>query len=136
MEPIAMQIEALEQLLAEDGTQLLRFAALFLQDMAAAQEALQAAVIALVRQPQKDRHTLLRLVVASCCALAEKTPTGQLSASGRAADMLAVLARMPLRQRAAVLLRGYLNLPEAEVAAALRLPVWWVRRLLLAAQKH
>ena len=136
MQTTAVQTEALEQLLDENGTQLLRFAALFLQDTAAAQDALQAAVIALVRQPQKDRRTLLRLVVENCCALAEKTSTGRLTVSGGTADMLAVLAQMPPRQRAAVLLREYLNLPEAEVAAALRLPVWWVRHLLCAAQKY
>ena len=132
----AVQTEGLEQLLAEDGTQLLRFAALFLQDTAAAQEALQAAVTALVQQPQADRRTLLRLVVTSCRAWADAIPAGRLSASGIAEDMLAALARMPPRQRAAVLLREYLNLPETEVAAALRLPVWWVRRLLLTAQKR
>jgi RNA polymerase sigma-70 factor (sigma-E family) len=62
-----------------------------------------------------DRYDARRTV-----ALAVPTPEAQALAQAEQDRMVAALRRLPERQREALVLRYYLDLPEAEIAAAMR----------------
>jgi len=135
--------DAVERLYAEHWASLVRLGALLLRDRVAAEEVAQDAFVALhrrwgsVRDQRKALAYLRRSVVNGCrsaqrrsavagrCVPDVQRPVDSaestvLAAAHRAA-VLAALDGLPRRQREVLVLRHWLDLSEAEIAATLRI---------------
>jgi RNA polymerase sigma-70 factor (sigma-E family) len=135
--------DAVERLYAEHWASLVRLGALLLRDRVAAEEVAQDAFVALhrrwgsVRDQRKALAYLRRSVVNGCRSAQRRSavagrfvPDVQrpvdsaestvLAAAHRAA-VLAALDGLPRRQREVLVLRHWLDLSEAEIAATLRI---------------
>jgi RNA polymerase sigma-70 factor (sigma-E family) len=135
--------EAVTQLYAAHYRSLVRLAALLLRDSAVAEEVVQDAFVGMhqnwrrIRDTDKAlgylrqsvvngaRSTLRRRAVA-VKHMAREAPPGvaasaehSVLASAERAEMMRALSALPLRQREALVLRYYVDLSEAEIAAAM-----------------
>ena len=135
--------EAVEALYAAHWVGLVRLAALLLRDQRAAEDVTQDAFIALhrrwgrLRDPEHALAYLRRSVVNGCrsahrrSAVADRhrpdpladTASAEASvlAVERRATVLAAVAALPRRQREVLVLRHWLDLSEADIAATLRI---------------
>jgi len=133
--------EAVEALYAAHWVGLVRLAALLLRDQRAAEDVTQDAFIALhhhwgrLRDPDRALAYLRRSVVNGCrsahrrSAVADRHRPEPLSdtasaeaavlAVERRATVLAAVAALPRRQREVLVLRHWLDLSEADIAATL-----------------
>jgi len=134
--------DAVERLYAEHWTSLVRLGALLLRDPAAAEEVVQDAFIALhrrwgsVREQDKALAYLRRSVVNGCRSAQRKravagrhvpdpapdidSAESVVLAGQRRDEILGALAALPRRQREVLVLRHWLDMSEAEIAATLR----------------
>ena len=130
--------DGFEELYRQEHLPMLRVAHLLLVSTDAAEEAVQDAFAKVYeRWGRIDDHGayLRRCVVNRCRDVQrrrrlERDRRPSLTASYAdlgARELLDALARLPIRQRAAVVLRYYEGLSEAEVAAALDVPVGTVK---------
>ena len=135
--------EAVERLYAAHWAGLVRLGALLLRDPVVAEEVAQDAFVALhrrwdsVREPDKALAYLRRSVVNGCRsahrrrAVAERhvpdpvrevdSAEASVVAAERRTEVLAALAALPRRQREVLVLRHWLDLSEADIAATLRI---------------
>ena len=135
--------DAVERLYAEHWTALVRLGALLLRDRALAEEVVQDAFVALHRRwhrlhdSDKAVAYLRRSVVNGCrsqqrrAAVAERhrpepapdavSAETTVLAAARRDDVLAAVARLSRRQREVLVLRHWLDLSEADIAAVLRI---------------
>jgi RNA polymerase sigma-70 factor (sigma-E family) len=135
--------EAVARLYAEHWTGLVRLGALLLRDPAAAEEVTQDAFVALHRRwdslRDQDRALayLRRSVVNGCRSVQRRravagrfvadrerevdSAESTVVAGARRAAVLAALAGLPRRQREVLVLRHWLDLSEADIAATLRI---------------
>jgi RNA polymerase sigma-70 factor (sigma-E family) len=135
--------EAVTQLYAAHYRSLVRLAALLLRDSAVAEEVVQDAFIGMHQNWRRIRNTdkalgyLRRSVVNGARStlrrravavkhLAREAPPGVMAsaehsvmASAERAELMRALSALPLRQREALVLRYYVDLSEAEIAAAM-----------------
>lgn len=134
--------DAVERLYAEHWTSLVRLGALLLRDPMVAEEVAQDAFIALhrrwasVREPDKAAAYLRRSVVNGCRSVQRRrTVAGRhvpdpvrdvasaetsVLAREQHDELLAALDRLSRRQREVLVLRHWLDLSEADIAATLR----------------
>jgi RNA polymerase sigma-70 factor (sigma-E family) len=148
--------DAVASLFNQHYAGLCRLASLLLDDHAMAEEAVQEAFVRTfsgwhrLRHPERA-HAYLRAAVVNQCRsrwrrrlreqrgnrrLFEEAPEGRWDTE-RSADAIAVLEavrRLPPRQREAVVLRYYEDLPESEVAAALGCSLGTVKSQLAKAR--
>lgn len=135
--------EAVERLYAAHWAALVRLGALLLRDVPAAEEVAQDAFIALhrrwssVREQDKALAYLRRSVVNGCRSVQRRRmvaarhlpdPVRDIDsaettvlAGERRDRALAALAALPRRQREVLVLRHWLDLSEADIAATLRI---------------
>lgn len=135
--------EAVERLYAEHWVALVRLGALLVRDRRVAEDVAQDAFVALhrrwgrLREPDKALAYLRRSVVNGCrsaqrrAAVAERhrpEPPGDTASAEaavlvgeRRAEVLDALAGLSRRQREVLVLRHWLDLSEADIAAALRI---------------
>ena len=135
--------DAVERLYAEHWASLVRLGALLLRDPVSAEEVAQDAFVALhrrwgsVRDQSKALAYLRRSVVNGCRSMQRRSavaaryvPDAERSAdsaestvlaAARRDTVLAALAGLPRRQREVLVLRHWLDLSEAEIAATLRI---------------
>jgi RNA polymerase sigma-70 factor (sigma-E family) len=135
--------DALERLYAEHWTALVRLAALLLRDRMVAEEVVQDAFVALhsrwdrLRDADKAVAYLRRSVVNGCrsqqrrAAVVERHRPEPASdavsaettvlAAARRDEVLTAVAQLSRRQREVLVLRHWLALSEAEIAAVLRI---------------
>jgi RNA polymerase sigma-70 factor (sigma-E family) len=135
--------EAVERLYAEHWTALVRLGALLLRDRALAEEVVQDAFVALHRRwhrlhdSDKAVAYLRRSVVNGCrsqqrrASVAERhrpepapdavSAEATVLAAARRDEVLAAVARLSRRQREVLVLRHWLDLSEADIAAVLRI---------------
>lgn len=133
--------EAVTQLYAEHWVGLVRLATLLLADQGRAEEVVQDAYVALhrrwsrLREPDKARAYLRRSVVNGCrSALRHRTVVDRhrpappadvesaettVLAGEQQARLTDALAALPRRQREVLVLRYYVDLSEADIAATL-----------------
>ena len=135
--------EALEQLYAAHWRQLVRLSVLLVRDVGTAEEVVQDAFVAVharwsrLREPDlalaylrqtvvnRSRSALRHRAVVARHAAREGAPSDvpgadlPALASGRRAAVLDAMRALPQRQREVLALRYYLDLSEAEIAAAL-----------------
>ncbi len=134
--------DAVERLYAEHWASLVRLGALLLRDPMVAEEVAQDAFIALhrrwasVREPHKAVAYLRRSVVNGCRSVQRRRtvaerhvpdPVRDVSSAETSVlareqrdELLAALDRLPRRQREVLVLRHWLDLSEADIAATLR----------------
>ena len=135
--------DAVERLYAEHWASLVRLGALLLRDRVAAEEVAQDAFVALhrrwgsVRDQRKALAYLRRSVVNGCRSAQRRSAVAgrfvpdvqrpvdsaesTVLAAARRAAVLAALDGLPRRQREVLVLRHWLDLSEAEIAATLRI---------------
>lgn len=141
-------VAAFERVYHQQYEVLVRLAYLTTGDLAAAEDVVQDACAELLRRWDRVREPvpyLRRAVVSRCTSWVRRRVLERRHRITRAtgspepvvtvpdADATAVraaLARLPPRQRAAVFFRFYLDLPEAEIAAALKCRPGTVKSLL------
>ncbi len=141
--PATSADQAVEQLYAEHWAALVRLGTLLLRDERAAEDVAQDAFVALhgrwgrLREPASAVAYLRRSVVNGCRSAQRRAvvadrhqsePRGNTAsaeasvlAGERRAEVLAALARIPRRQREVLVLRHWLDLSEADIAAVLRI---------------
>ena len=134
--------DAVERLYAEHWTSLVRLGALLLREPAAAEEVVQDAFIALhrrwgsVREQDKALAYLRRSVVNGCRSARRKqavagrhlpdpaqdvdSAESVVLAGQRRDELMLALGALPRRQREVLVLRHWLDLSEADIAATLR----------------
>jgi RNA polymerase sigma-70 factor (sigma-E family) len=127
-----------EALYRREYEPMLRVAYLLLDSADAAQEAVHDAFAKVYERWDRidDHGAYLRTSVSNRCRDLQRRrrlerartpdPTASYADLG-ARELLDALAKLPIRQRAAVVLRYYEGLSEAEVAAALDIPVGTVK---------
>ncbi len=135
--------EAVERLYAEHWVALVRLSALLLRDPAVAEEVVQDAFVALhrrwgsVRDPDKALAYLRRSVVNGCRSAHRRRVVAErhvpepvrtvdsaetsVVAAERRDEVLAAMGALSRRQREVLVLRHWLDLSEAEIAATLRI---------------
>ncbi len=133
--------EAVEALYAAHWTALVRLAALLLHDTRAAEDVTQDAFVAMhgrwdrLREPDRALAYLRRSVVNGCRSRQRRSavaarhrpePPGDAAsaesavlATERRKTVLAAVGRLPRRQREVLVLRHWLDLSEADIAATL-----------------
>jgi len=135
--------EAVERLYAEHWVGLVRLGALLLRDPAVAEEVVQDAFVALhrrwdsVREPDKALAYLRRSVVNGCHSVHRRRTVAErhvpdpvrtvdsaetsVMAAERRTEIVSALGALPRRQREVLVLRHWLDLSEADIAATLRI---------------
>ena len=135
--------EAVERLYAEHWASLVRLGALLLRDPVAAEEVVQDAFIAMhrrwgsIREQSKAVAYLRRSVVNGCRSVQRRQVVARryapyrepevesaestVIAVARRAAVLSALDGLPRRQRDVLVLRHWLDLSEADIAATLRI---------------
>lgn len=132
-----METPEFDEWVAQRGAALLRFAYLLTRDHARAEEAVQDALIAaysrwarICRGQDPEAYVRRSIVNADISRwrrfLRRETPTADLTPSGSGPDhaetqaeqdaVWTLCATLPTKQRAAVILRYYEDLPDAEIA--------------------
>ncbi|WP_327639946.1 SigE family RNA polymerase sigma factor [Kribbella sp. NBC_00482] len=135
-----METPEFDEWVAQRGAALLRFAYLLTRDHARAEEAVQDALIAaysrwtrICRGQDPEAYVRRSIVNADISRwrrfLRRETPTADLTPSGSGPDhaetqaeqdaVWALCATLPSKQRAAVVLRYYEDLPDADIAKIL-----------------
>ena len=135
-----METPEFDEWVAQRGAALLRFAYLLTRDHARAEEAVQDALIAaysrwsrICRGQDPEAYVRRSIVNADISRwrrfLRRETPTADLTPSGSGPDhaeaqaeqdaVWALCATLPSKQRAAVVLRYYEDLPDADIAEIL-----------------
>ena len=135
-----METPDFDEWVAQRGAALLRFAYLLTRDHARAEEAVQDALIAaysrwtrICRGQDPEAYVRRSIVNADISRwrrfLRRETPTAELTAESAGTDLAdaqaeqdavwTLCATLPTKQRAAVVLRYYEDLPDAEIAEIL-----------------
>jgi RNA polymerase sigma factor (sigma-70 family) len=134
-----VRVATVEELFDVERDGMVRLAFLLVGDLAQAEEIVQDAFVAVVPRFETlvTPGAYLRVAVVNGCRTAMRRrlrvwpAPATTSATHLATDHVwDVIARLPRRQRVAVVLRFYADLPEAEIAAALDVRPGTVKSLL------